>query len=125
MGLVLQISLGTSCRRSHWGPLPYLGQWAAALLCLGPLQQKMGVQGGCCTGKNQLDIGSLAQEGLRFQGAVGDGPCPLCRGGPWPPYPGDADGSRAIFNPLIAELTWMGVLGVGRAALLLQLQCPS
>lgn len=42
------------------------------------------------------------------------------QGGSCPPYPGDADVSRAIFNPLIAELPWMGVLGVGRAALLPQ-----
>lgn len=46
MGLMLQISPRTSLLRPHWGPLPYLGQGAAALLCLGPLKQKMGVQGG-------------------------------------------------------------------------------
>lgn len=33
----------------------------------------------------------------------------LGRGKPWPPCLGDAGGSGAIFNPLLAELPW-GVL---------------
>lgn len=84
MGLMLQISPRTSCPRPRWRPLPYLGQGAAALLYLGPLEQKMGAQGGHYTGENQLGIGSLAQEWLCFQGPVSDSPCPLCRGDPVP-----------------------------------------
>lgn len=83
MGLMLQISTGTFCPRLHWGPLPYLGHGAAALLCLGPLEQKMRVQGGTLE-KYQLGIGSLAQEGLHFQGTVDDSLSPLCRGDPVP-----------------------------------------
>lgn len=46
--------------------------------------RKWGCRGGHYTEENQLGIGSLAQEGLCFQGPVGDSPCPLCRGDPVP-----------------------------------------
>lgn len=65
-------------------PSLYLGQGAAGLLCVGPLEQKKGVQGGRCTKEKQLGSGSLAQEGLHFHGEMGDSPCPLCRGDPGP-----------------------------------------
>lgn len=62
------------------------GRGLLALLCLGPLEQKMGVQEGTLHwGKYQFGIGSLAQEELHFQGPVGDSLCPLHRGDPVPP----------------------------------------
>lgn len=80
-------------------------------------------------------LGACPRQGCGFGRGGGDGPCPQslrqttrCGGKPWPPDLGDAGGSGAIFNPLLAELPLAGVCVLqwgGRGALLPRLRCPS